>query len=112
MARAWLERKRAGDLPPEEVRAARRSAEGLEFLVREQGALVDTGRAEALLSERLGLLEGEERVRLEVEARSARVDPVPRSFSGWLEERKVRHVLETAARVSDTREVSEALAAS
>ena len=42
MARAWLERKLAGGLPPEAVRAARRDGEGREFLVREQGALVDT----------------------------------------------------------------------
>ena len=108
MARAWLERKLAGGLPPEAVRAARRGGEGREFLVREQGALVDTWWAEALLSERLGLLEGEERVRLEVEARSARVDLAPRSFSGWLAERGARHVLETAARESDASEVSEA----
>ena len=32
-------------------------------MVREQGALVDTWWAEALLSERLGLVEGEERAR-------------------------------------------------
>eukprot|EP00964_Phaeocystis_antarctica_P157407 scaffold127582_cov36-Phaeocystis_antarctica.AAC.1 len=109
MARAWLERKLAGGLPPEAVRAARRGAEGCEFLVREQGALVDTWWAEALLSKRLGLLEGVERVRLEVEARSAaRVDLAPRSFSEWLTARGVRHVLETAARESNASEVSEA----
>eukprot|EP00964_Phaeocystis_antarctica_P004939 scaffold2688_cov34-Phaeocystis_antarctica.AAC.1 len=54
MARAWLERKLEGGLPPEAVRAARRGGEGCEFLVREQGALVDTWWAEALLSKRLG----------------------------------------------------------
>jgi hypothetical protein len=36
------EQKQAGGLPPEAVRAARRRGEGREFLVREQGALVDT----------------------------------------------------------------------
>ena len=68
MARAWLERERSGGLPPEAVRAARRGGGGLEFLVREQGALVDVWWAEALLSARLGLIRGEERARLEVEA--------------------------------------------
>jgi hypothetical protein len=41
MARAWRAREQAGDLPPEAVRAARRSGEGREFLVREQGALAE-----------------------------------------------------------------------
>ena len=77
-------------------------------MVREQGALVDAWWAEAMLSERLGLVRGEERARLEVEARCARVDPVPRSFSEWLEARGERHVLEMAARASDAGEVSEA----
>ena len=108
MARAWLEREQGGGLPPEAVRAARRGSGGLEFLVREQGALVDAWWAEAMLSERLGLVRREERARLEVEARCARVDPVPRSFSEWLEARGERHVLEMAARASDAGEVSEA----
>ena len=108
MARAWRAREQAGDLPPEAVRAARRSGEGREFLVREQGALADAWWAEALLNERLGLVAGEERARLEAEAQSARVSLAPQSFSGWLEERGERSVLETAARASDSDEVSRA----
>ena len=55
---------------------------GTRLSTRARGAGRHQWWAEARLSERLGLVAGEEHARLEVEARSARVDLAPRSFSG------------------------------
>ena len=46
LAREWLRRRTSGALPVGAVRAARRCGDGLEFLVREQGALGDEWWAE------------------------------------------------------------------
>ena len=108
LAREWLRRRASGALPVEAVRAARRCGDGLEFLVREQGALGDGWWAEARLNERLARAGGADGARLTAETQRAREAPVPQSFSAWLDARGERGVLEVAARRSDEAEVSEA----
>ena len=81
LAREWLRLRASGDLPVEAVRAARRGSRGLEFLVREQGALDDEWWTESRLGERLSRASGAEGARLEAEVRRARAAPVPQSFS-------------------------------
>jgi hypothetical protein len=101
LAREWLRLRADGALPVEAVRAARRCGDGLEFLVREQGALDDEWWTEARLDERLARARGAEGARLAAEAQRARAAPVPQSFSAWLDARGERGVLEMAARRSD-----------
>ena len=83
LAREWLRLRTSGALPVEAVRAARRCGDGLEFLVREQGALGDECWAEARLNERLARAGGTDGARLTAETQRAREAPVPQCTAAW-----------------------------